>query len=70
MHPNKDSPTAHGEDRSEAVSLQPMEDHVGADFHPAAHAGHYNRAGGYVLKKAAAHRDPMLKQTLGRSCNL
>jgi len=49
------------------VSLQPMEDHGGADIHTVDCGGPYSRAGEYTLKAAAAHGEPKLEQVPGRS---
>ena len=49
-----------GEDHSEeGISLHPVEYHAGANIHTAAHAGPRARAGGYALKEAAVHGEPM-----------
>ncbi|GAB0179587.1 hypothetical protein GRJ2_000424000 [Grus japonensis] len=42
----------------QAVPLQPMENHGGADIHTVAHGGLHARADGHALKEAAAHREP------------
>ncbi|KAK4818805.1 hypothetical protein QYF61_019734 [Mycteria americana] len=39
-----------------------MEEHSGADIHPAAHGGPQARASGYALKEAAAHGEFTLEQ--------
>jgi len=53
----------------QAVFLQPLEDHIRADFYPATRAGCHTRASGCTLKEAAAHRHSMLEQAPGRTCN-
>ena len=52
----------------QVVPLQPMDNHSGADSHTAAHGGPHTAAGGYILKEAAAHGEPMQVQAPGRSC--
>ncbi|GAB0176475.1 epimerase family protein SDR39U1 [Grus japonensis] len=54
----------------QAVPLQPIKDHTGADIHSAACGGPDVAAGGCDLKEAAARREPMQEQAPGRSCSL
>jgi len=53
----------------QVVPLQPVKVHGGADRHTATHGGPQARASGCALKEAAAHRDPMLEQASGRTCD-
>lgn len=54
----------------QAVFLQPMKEHIGADIHPAARGGPHTGVVGYGLKEAVACGEPTLEQTPGRNCIL
>lgn len=47
---------------TQAVTLQPMEDHDEAEIHSAAHGRPHTEAGRCVLKTAAVHGESMLEQ--------
>lgn len=63
-HWSRIPPAAHGGDCSEEEFL------CRGGIHSAACAEPQARAGGYTLKKAAAHGEPMQEQDPGRNCDL